>query len=302
MEFFIMPENYPELYNYKLATHVSKEKIPLGVLYRTTHSRCEFHDHNFSEIVLILQGSATHCFEGQRLTVRAGDVLLLHPENIHAYDDFKDMILVNVIYDSQKLYLPVVDGYRLPMYRTFVPENIRHVKCCAEPIMHLEGENMKKVSELIKRMHDELKNDLPGGQLCSIALLIELIITLCRFYKESERPHEIPQQIGEILNYMKKNYNKDIKIDALAKKVNMSRRNFFLVFKKITGLTPIQYLIRLRIANASEKLLNTDKSIADIAYECGFADSNYFCRKFHEINKFSPRNFRISMRCKNKIS
>lgn len=291
-----MSENYHELYNYTLLTHVSKEKIPLGIVYRKTHTVCQFHDHNYSEIVLILKGSATHWFEGRRLTVKKGDVLLLHPGNIHAYDDFNDMELVNVIYDAQKLYIPVVDGYTLPMYRTFVPENIRNVKCTAEPVMHLEGENMKKISDIIKRIHDELQNELPGSQLCSLALLIELIITLCRFYEGAERPHEIPNQLGEILNYMKKHYNEDIRIDELAKKVNMSRRNFFLIFKKMTGLTPIQYLIRLRIANASEKLLSTDKRIADIAYECGFSDSNYFCRKFHEINKYSPRQFRLQIK------
>ena len=279
--------------HYKLLTHVDEKKIPLGVTYRTSHSRCLFHDHNYSEIVLILSGTTTHLFEGKRVTVKPGDVLLLHPDNLHAYDDVDDMVLVNILYDTQKLYLPVVDGYRLPMYRTFVPENIRNVKCCAEPIMHLEGENMEVVCNLIKRMHDELKKDLPGSQLCSLALLIELIVTLCRLHKDTEKPYEIPSQIGEILNYIKKHYNEDIKIDELAKKIGMSRRNFFLIFKKITGLTPIQYLIRIRIANAAEKLLHSNKSITEIANECGFSDSNYFCRKFHEINKYSPRQFRL---------
>ncbi len=286
--------------HYKLLTHVDEKKIPLGVTYRTSHSRCLFHDHNYSEIVLILSGTTTHLFEGKRVTVNPGDVLLLHPENLHAYDDVDNMVLVNILYDTQKLYLPVVDGYRLPMYRTFVPENIRNVKCCAEPIMHLEGENMEVVCDLIKRMHDELKKDLPGSQLCTLALLIELIITLCRFHKDTEKTYEIHPKIGEILNYMKKHYTEDIKIDALTKKIGMSRRNFFLIFKKITGLSPVQYLIRLRVASAAEKLLNSNKNIAEIANECGFTDSNYFCRKFYEINKLSPRNFRINMRDTNK--
>ena len=80
--------------------------------------------------------------------------------------------------------------------------------------------------------------------------------------------------------YMNMHYQKEITIGELAKKACMSRRNYFLHFRKSVGCSPIQYLIRIRISHATELLLYTEMRIGDIAARCGSPDSNYFCKTF----------------------
>ena len=64
------------------------------------------------------------------------------------------------------------------------------------------------------------------------------------------------------------------------------------VFRKATGQTPIEYLVRLRIQKSTELLRNTDFSITEIALQVGFNDSNYFTRQFRNSLGESPRSYR----------
>jgi AraC-like DNA-binding protein len=64
------------------------------------------------------------------------------------------------------------------------------------------------------------------------------------------------------------------------------------VFRKATGQTPIDYLVRLRIQKSISLLRNTDQPIIEIALESGFNDSNYFTRQFRKLTNESPSAYR----------
>ena len=67
------------------------------------------------------------------------------------------------------------------------------------------------------------------------------------------------------------------------------------VFRKVTGYSPIDYLLHVRLAKAAELLLKSELSIFEIASECGFTDSNYFSRQFRKYYNSSPRDYRKSL-------
>ena len=60
----------------------------------------------------------------------------------------------------------------------------------------------------------------------------------------------------------------------------------------MTGTTPVKYLLTYRIERAARKLLSTDESITQIAYDCGFNDLSYFIKTFKDIKKITPKNYR----------
>ena len=64
------------------------------------------------------------------------------------------------------------------------------------------------------------------------------------------------------------------------------------VFRRATGQTPIDYLIRLRIQKAMEWLAGTSLSVTDIALKTGFDDSNYFTRQFRKATGETPTAYR----------
>lgn len=287
--------------HYHLQDFMPQKHMPLWVvpIFAGKHHARSFHDHFHSELVIILSGTGEHLLNGETKSVTAGDVLLIHPGVIHAYDKTSDLALVNIIYDAKQLYLPVLDGYSLPLFKLFFPENPGDVSCSALPLLHLEKDELNKAANIINEMNRELKENRSGNNLLSLALLMQIIVILCRAGEHSVKKSDPPFRIGKSISYLKTHYHTAVSIKELAKQANMSMRNFFLIFKKTTGCTPIQYLINLRITHASELLLHTNLNITEIAQECGFSDSNYFCRKFREITGTPPQKFRKSTLNKN---
>lgn len=98
--------------------------------------------------------------------------------------------------------------------------------------------------------------------------------------------------IAEAAEYIYFNYDKNITLEQVADKFNMSKSHFSKRFKIVTGFGYKEYLISVRIKEACDMLLNTDKTITDIAFECGFNDSNYFGDAFRKAKGVSPHKYR----------
>jgi len=99
-------------------------------------------------------------------------------------------------------------------------------------------------------------------------------------------------RVGHVIGALENDFQKDWKLENLLSIAHMSRSNLMRVFRKATGQTPIEYLIRLRIQRAMALLRNSTLSVTEIAFEVGFKDSNYFTRQFRRVLGQSPRSFR----------
>ncbi len=95
-------------------------------------------------------------------------------------------------------------------------------------------------------------------------------------------------RINKCIKYMHDNYNKDISLSTLAAMASVSKYHFCNMFKDFTGQTFKEYQNNIRISKAVELLSTTDIPITEIAFLCGFNDSNYFTRKFHQIVGKTP--------------
>ena len=71
-----------------------------------------------------------------------------------------------------------------------------------------------------------------------------------------------------------------------------SRARLFTLFKEHTGLSPNNYLMRLRISKSKDQLSYGTQSVKEIALACGFPDYKYFCRLFNRQTGTSPLSFR----------
>jgi AraC-like DNA-binding protein len=290
-------------YHSSLIQFIAFDKLPLWVkrIGEGCHPEQKFHNHEYSEIVFILKGHATHLTEKASAPIKAGDVLVIHPGQVHAYNNTGNMELVNIIYDRRKLPLPLLDGYSLPLFKTFFPteKKINELNT-ARPVMNLKAEDLSQAIVLIERLESELKNLKPGNFFCSLALFMEIIVLITRLSSDGLPEHHAHFLIGNAVSFMKKNFGKTISIEKLAYSAKMSERNFFRLFKNTIGCTPINYLLRIRLHHASEMLTSSDASISEIALSCGFYDSNYFCRKFKEVRNMTPRQFRLKTTAKPK--
>ena len=283
-------------YHSLLSDYVKPNHLPLWVEYVAlgTHFEKGFHDHEYSEIAIVMQGEAKHIVNDASKIMQTGDVLVIHPGISHAYDKTGNLELINIVYDRNKLSMPILDGYSLSLFQAFfLTQEPTDAFAVVQPITHLDKDELKKIIEMIYRLKDELQSGRSGSLLMSLSIFLEIVVSLSRTSHLEKKATEARFLIGDAISFMHKNYARTIEIDDLLKIVNMSRRNFFRNFLLAVGASPIDYLTQIRLKNATDMLLNTDKPLAEIAYATGFYDSNHFCKKFRARMATSPRHFRM---------
>src|SRR4051794_13591772 len=95
--------------------------------------------------------------------------------------------------------------------------------------------------------------------------------------------------------------HESVDLDAAAHAVDLSPFHFLRLFAKVLGVTPHQYLVRLRLRRAARLLADDARSVTDIALDVGFADLSNFVRTFRRAAGVSPRGFRQMAKAERKI-
>ena len=96
--------------------------------------------------------------------------------------------------------------------------------------------------------------------------------------------------------YIDKNYQEDINLNKISNYVSLSKNYFCNIFKKETGITIWDYLIRIRMEEAKKMLLETEQKTYEISELVGYDDPSYFGRLFKKYTGFTPIEFRDSSR------
>lgn len=120
-----------------------------------------------------------------------------------------------------------------------------------------------------------------------------IFITINRYIKEGrETKNDIINDIERAAHYFKDNYNKQISIEQYAEEHLMSVNWFIHSFKSVMKMSPMQYIISLRIAMAKGYLENSSKNIAEISSEIGYENALYFSRLFKKYTCMTPTEYR----------
>ena len=117
------------------------------------------------------------------------------------------------------------------------------------------------------------------------------------FLKEgTELDSDALNEVERATHYFNENYNQNICIKDYAAERHMSDCWFNRTFKKVTKVTPIQYIISLRITSAINLLENTNHNIKQIASMVGYNDEYYFSRLFKKSTGLSPTAYRKKLK------
>ena len=107
---------------------------------------------------------------------------------------------------------------------------------------------------------------------------------------------EIPPKFASALARFEKNMGAAISPASLAEESELTSQKLIRLTKKLYGITPTQLIAKVRIAAACRQLEETDKSIADIAFSCGFSDHSAFTRAFKSSTSVTPSVYRSQAR------
>ncbi len=104
------------------------------------------------------------------------------------------------------------------------------------------------------------------------------------------------EKVENAVKYMRRSLSEQISFDRLAARLNMSRRNMDRLFRDTVGKTPVSLWREMRLEHARWRLVNTSRTITEIAYECGFSDSAHFVRTYKRFYGETPSRYRDSRR------
>ena len=158
-------------------------------------------------------------------------------------------------------------------------------------IMQLSADDTQRISELAQSFIDYSYPENPPlfnrAVYCRIeSLLIEL---------SAAQPHQPPpldKRVQDALNYIQQYFSEDWGIADLASHCHLSAGRLSVLFKKHLGSSPMSFRDSLRMTEACNLLLNSQKSIGQIGEELGYTDPMHFSRRFSDLLGQSPRKYR----------
>jgi AraC-like DNA-binding protein len=280
--------------HYSRSDFFTKTGLPLCVQHVPAHEPIEMHDHDFTELVIVLGGSGFHVTQAEKHAISAGDVFVIHTGEKHAYTDSSGMALINILCDLAALSLPSKDMRQMSGFQAlFALEPALRKRHNTKNHLKLEATVLAEVQRLALEIAFELKNKPAGFRAMATALFSQLILLVSRHYEKSSVPGATGLlQLSRAFGFIETHLGDKILLNDLAALANMSQSTFQRAFRRATGTAPIDYLLRFRISKASELLRDTNASIASAGFECGFEDNNYFSRMFRKVTGESPRQYR----------
>ena len=215
----------------------------------------------------------------------------------------------------QGVTYPLARGDLL-FYRPFEPQWYRFTKVrCSSFWLHLSGTGVESLCSQsglnegnifhlddladIERTHMKLivetQSKQKGYKLFVQSYIEQIFAHILRHMSDksnSDTPVSFDERILKVLNIMDRLYYLPLDIESLAAECNIGRDRFFHLFTKTVGVPPQKHLTNIRIKNAKRMLIETNRSVADIAERCGFNDAMYFSRVFKKKTALSPSEYR----------
>ncbi len=266
------------------------EEIPLHVMHITNHGNNALHCHDFSELVVVLQGSSFHLSPGGEYPIGAGDVFVLHGSQTHGYRNSSSMELVNFLFRMDDLKLALRDVEDLPGFQVLFGQR---GDGDFRSRLRISAELLATTKSRMNEMIIEQRTKPAGWQFSLVARFMLIVSDLCRAYSQAESPAmQSLMRLSGVIGYIHQHFADEITLDDLAKVANMSRRTITREFRSALDVSPIDYLIRERVNRAIDLLRYSDITVTEAAYMVGFQDSNYFTRKFRALTGHTPREAR----------
>ncbi|MFA6009848.1 MAG: AraC family transcriptional regulator [Desulfobacteraceae bacterium] len=114
-------------------------------------------------------------------------------------------------------------------------------------------------------------------------------------YNDNQRKDGLnPKQLKLVFEYIEEELVSEIKIQKLSILVSLGRSTFIRRFKRSTGLSPYQYVIKARVRRAKHLLMDRCFGLAHIAFACGFSDQPHFTHVFRRLEGITPMQYRTS--------
>lgn len=224
------------------------------------------HKHKEIELIAGLTGDGSVITDMKQIPFTEGQIVVVPPNSVHYIVSDTEVQYYCLIIDTDYLIRNGIDPHELYF---------------ADPI--LDKELMSLFISLYEQSH--INDDYRKAILKSYVL--QILVTLCRRHavkamsgmKESRTLSKIKQS----LSYIKKNFQRELTLDEIAAEAGLSKYHYCREFKKVTDMTPIEFINRTRCEHARELLETKKYAIAQVAQLCGFSTPSHFSKTFRSV-------------------
>ena len=238
------------------------------------------HTHPFTELFYVVDGKGEFNIQGQRFPVKANDFVIINPQVEHTElsspDEPLEYIVLGINGLSFSNLTPVSEGGH-----PFSFFNLR--------------DEQKDILRYLNAMVQEATSQQMSYELVCHNLLEILLIKILRhqhFDLEVGKQSKATKDISFIKHYLETYYHESIQLEDLASMTHLSRFYISHSFKKEIGMSPMEYLIAIRIKESKILLRTTNYSISQVADIVGFTTPTYFSKQFRKSTGISPTDYR----------
>ncbi len=238
------------------------------------------HTHPFTELFYVVDGKGEFNIQGQRFPVKANDFVIINPQVEHTElsspDEPLEYIVLGIRGLSFSNLTPVSEGGH-----PFSFFNLR--------------DEQKDILRYLNAMVQEATSQSMSYELVCHNLLEILLIKILRhqhFDLEVGKQSKATKDISFIKYYLETYYHESIQLEDLASMTHLSRFYISHSFKKEIGMSPMEYLIDIRIKESKILLRTTNYSISQVADIVGFTTPTYFSKQFRKSTGISPTDYR----------
>ena len=258
---------------------LSKDLYPLAVGYYPEARQHQMRRNTHSNHLLIycLEGKGCITVNDELWTIKAGDIACLPKNTEHQYHADKE--------EPWSIYWVHYDGEFAANYNALMDiyPAIVNIGVQAKLIADFEA-----LFALRNAGYAEQAFIHGACQLKQMLTNIAMLANIHRHRKGQRIDLDLIQEL------MHRNIDTSLDLASLAASVQMSKFHFSRKFKQLTGQSPIQHFIHLKMQHACQLLDSTTLGVKQIASELGYNDSYYFSRLFKQVIGLSPANYKLS--------
>lgn len=248
----------------------------------------EAHYHNTYELYYLYSGSRKFFINDTIYHVKKGDLIIILKGDLHRTTYISDLT-------HERLFIYFSDHYMKNLFDAYGKSEV--MKCFQYPHISIPSSRREYIENLLAKLENEFKNKDAFSECLIQSYMNELIIFLIRYqkYRNLSATSSIDSEdamIQKAARYINTHAHQPITLDHISKYVNLSSPYFSKKFKESTGFGFKEYLLNIRLKKASTLLLETQMPITEIAFKCGFNDSNYFGDVFKKNKGLSPMQYR----------
>lgn len=276
----------------------NESDFPFYIQYGLHEEPMFLHSHkDFFELVIVLEGSATHVVDDEKYTISQGDVFVIGHQTVHGYTDTDNLRICNLMFRPDFFDNPSFDVRSSPGFHAlFILEPYISKEHSFKSRLKLNLLEYNRIQSAIAELIQEYNSKPAGYRTFFMCKFMELVVRLSRLYElapELEKGNLLSLSVP--VAYMEHNFCENITLDSLAAQAGFSVRHFTRLFQNAYHTPPTAYLMKLRLQKATTLLSSTSLSVSEVAFQSGFEDSNYFTRQFRKHYGVTPSQFRHSV-------